>query len=149
MERKWDTTKIHLWTRSMMIRQNANINIIIRVSLSLPSPAQSLHLVFPLMINYALNHAVSSGNWPMLLHIIWELGLERTLCTTLACSFFSLRAAPWSPEAEDLWVMIRDILSHFRPFSDQLMEHYSSLWGIVSNYHIECPVSSCLFVNRT
>ena len=51
--------------------------------------------------------------------------------------------------SEDLQVVIWDITSHFRPFLDQLIGHYSSLWGIMTDYHVECPISSFLYVNRT
>ena len=49
----------------------------------------------------------------------------------------------------DLEVVIRDIIYHFHPFLDQLIGHYSSLWGIMPDYHVECPVSSFLYVNGT
>ena len=47
--------------------------------------------------------------------------------------------------SEDLQVVIWDIMSHFHPFLDQLIGHYSSLWGIMPDYHIECPVRYHLF----
>ena len=40
-------------------------------------------------------------------------------------------------------------MSHFRRFLDQLIGHYSSLWGIMPDYHAECPISSFLYVIRT
>ena len=51
--------------------------------------------------------------------------------------------------SEDLQVVIWDIMSHFRTFLDQLIGHYSSLSGIMPDYHVECPISSFLYVNRT
>ena len=51
--------------------------------------------------------------------------------------------------SEDLQVVIWDIISYFPPFLDQLIGHYSSLWGIMPNYHVECPISSFLYVNGT
>ena len=50
---------------------------------------------------------------------------------------------------EDLQVVIWDIMSHFRNFLDQLIGHYSSLRGIMPDYHVECPISSFSYVNRT
>ena len=51
--------------------------------------------------------------------------------------------------SEELQVVIWDIMSHFRTFLDQLIGHYSSLSGIMPDYHVECPISSFLYVNRT
>ena len=44
--------------------------------------------------------------------------------------------------SEDLQVVIWDIMSHFHPLLDQSIGYYSSSWGIMPNYHIECPISS-------
>ena len=51
--------------------------------------------------------------------------------------------------SEALQVVIWDIMSHFRPFLDQLIGHYSSLWGIMPEFHVECPISSFLYVDGT
>ena len=71
--------------------------------------------------------------------------INKTYVCTLPCS----PSIETFIASEDLQVVIWDIMSHFHPFLDQLIGHYSSLWGIMPDYHVEYPISSFLYVNRT
>ena len=64
-------------------------------------------------------------------------------------SIITLSLLPTQATSEALQVVIWDIMSHFCPFLYQLIGHYSSLWGIMPEYHVECPISSFLYVKGT
>ena len=60
----------------------------------------------------------------------------------LLTKYASMNYLQYGGASEDLQVVIWDRMTHFRPFLHQLIGHYSSLWRIMPDYHVECPVSS-------